>query len=847
MASASNDLKYALRSFKKSPVFTAVAVLSLALGIGANTAIFTLLDQILLRLLPVKDPRQLVLLTMKGFHYGGNWGANALSFPMYRDFKANNKVFTEMFCRFSSRVSLGYNGQTERIAGELVSGTYFPTLGVGAALGRTFTPEEDRTPNGHPLVMLSYDYWKTRFSGDPSIIGKNVAVNSHNYTVIGVAEQGFDGVELGFTTQIFIPVMMRAQVIANSDQLDFNNRRQRWVNVFGRLKPGVSAEQAQASLQPFFHGILEMEVKEADFKNASADVRDRFLKNIIDVLPGSQGRSYLRPRLTKPLWVLMALTAGVLLIACANVASLLIARATSRQKEIAIRLAMGAGRFRIIRQLVVESLLLSAGGAILGLVLALWTDRILLTFLPPDTTSLKLSTTPDLRILLFTGTVALLTGIIFGLLPALQCTKPDVAPTLKDTVGGIVGGGASVRFRKGLVAAQVTLSLLLLVGAGLFIRSLRNLRDMGPGFATGNLVAFNVDPSLNGYDAERAKIFFRQLTDQINGIPGVHDVGLASMRILEENEWDQWVTIEGYRPTKSSDTPDPYMNSIGPGYLATIGVPILVGRDFTPKDTQYVQHGEKPDYTAPLVVLVNEKFAKRYFRSAGNAIGRHVGFGIDSTTKIDMEIVGVFKDIKYTNLRDEIPIQMCLPYLASKFLGGMTVYVRTTMDANQFFGAVRGKVRALDSNLPLYAMRTLDDQISKSLLAERLTASLSTVFGFLATLLAIIGLYGVMAFTVARRTREIGIRLALGAFQTHVIWMVMREVLVLVSIGIAAGLAGAIGLTRLVQAQLYGITAHDPATLALAAMVLAGVGCAAGYVPALRASRIDAMQALRYE
>lgn len=847
MASASNDLKYALRSFKKSPVFTAVAVLSLALGIGANTAIFTLLDQILLRLLPVKDPRQLVLLTMKGFHYGGNWGANALSFPMYRDFKANNKVFTEMFCRFSSRVSLGYNGQTERIAGELVSGTYFPTLGVGAALGRTFTPEEDRTPNGHPLVMLSYDYWKTRFSGDPSIIGKNAAVNGHNYTVIGVAEQGFDGVELGFITQIFIPVMMRAQVIANSDQLDFNNRRQRWVNVFGRLKPGVSAEQAKASLQPFFHGILEMEVKEADFKNASADVRDRFLKNIIDVLPGSQGRSYLRPRLSKPLWVLMALTAGVLLIACANVASLLIARATSRQKEIAIRLAMGAGRFRIMRQLVVESLLLSAGGAILGLVLALWTDRILLRFLPPDTTSLKLSTTPDLRILLFTGAVALLTGIIFGLLPALQCTKPDVAPTLKDTVGGIVGGGASVRFRKGLVAAQVTLSLLLLVGAGLFIRSLRNLRDMGPGFATGNLVAFNVDPSLNGYDAERAKIFFRQLTDQINGIPGVHDVGLAGMRILEENEWDQWVTIEGYRPAKSSDTPDPYMNAIGPGYLATIGVPILAGRDFTSKDTQYVQHGDKPDYTAPLVVLVNEKFAKRYFRSDGNAIGRHVGFGIDSTTKMDMEIVGVFKDIKYTNLRDEIPIQMCMPYLASKFLGGMTVYVRTTMDANQFFGAVRGKVRALDSNLPLYSMRTLDDQISKSLLAERLTASLSTVFGFLATLLAIIGLYGVMAFTVARRTREIGIRLALGAFQTHVIWMVMREVLVLVSIGIAAGLAGAIALTRLVQAQLYGITAHDPATLALAAVVLAGVGCAAGYVPALRASRVDAMQALRYE
>jgi predicted permease len=431
--------------------------------------------------------------------------------------------------------------------------------------------------------------------------------------------------------------------------------------------------------------------------------------------------------------------------------------------------------------------------------------------------------------------------------PALQCTKPDVAPTLKDTVGGIVGGGASVRFRKVLVAAQVTLSLLLLVGAGLFIRSLRNLRDLGPGFTTGNLVAFNVNPALNGYDAERTKTFYRELSERINGIAGVRNVGLASMRILEEDEWDNWVTIEGYHPAKASDTPDPYMNSIGPGYFETLGVPIVAGRDFTIKDTQSVQHGEKADNRAPLVVLVNEKFAKRFFRSASNAIGRHVGFGIDTTTKLDMEIVGVFKDIKYTNLRDEIPIQMCTPYLASNFVGGMTVYVRTTMDADQFFGAVRGKVRELDGNLPLYAMRTLDNQVSKSLLVERLVASLSMVFGFLATLLAIIGLYGVMAFTVARRTREIGIRMALGAFQKHVIWMVMREVLVLVSVGIAAGLAGAAALTRLVQTQLYGITAHDPATLALAALALAGVGCAAGYIPALRASRVDAMQALRYE
>jgi predicted permease len=842
-----NDVRFALRTLRKSPVFTIVAVLSLALGIGANTAIFSLVDQVLLMLLPVKNPKQLVLLTMKGFHYGGNWGYNALSYPMYKDFSENNSVFSGMFCRFENRVSLSFDGHTERTAAELVSGSYFPVLGVGAALGRTFTPDDDRVPGGHPLMVLSYEFWKTRFAGDPAIVGKTVLMNGHSFTIIGVAQRGFDGVELGYTTQVFIPVMMVADAITFSEAPTFlTNRRQRWVNAFGRLKPEVTAAQAKAALQPFFHGMLETEVKQAAFNNASAEVRQRFLQNIIDVLPGSQGRPYLRQRLTTPLWVLMALTAGVLLIACANVASLLIARATSRQKEIAIRLAIGAGRLRIIRQLLIESLLLSAAGALLGLGLALATDRLLIAFLPPDTTSLKLSITPDLRILLFTAAVALLTGTLFGFAPALQSTRPDVAPTLKDTVGGIVGGGSGVRLRKVLVTAQVTLALLLLVGAGLFVRSLRNLRDLGPGFRSDNLVAFDLDPTMNGYDAERAKVFYQQLSDSIASVPGVHNVSLAGVRILEDNEWDNWVTIEGYHP-RATETPDPYMNSVSPGYFATLGVPILMGRDFRPSDNQWQHHGARPDGSAPLVVIVNEKFAKRFFGSTDRALGRHVGFGIDPNTKTDMEIIGIIKDIKYTNLRDEIPIQMFQPYLGSKVVNGMTVYVRTSMDPSQFFTAVRSKVRAMDPNLPLWAMRTLDQQISNSLLTERLVASLSTVFGALATLLAVIGLYGVMAYTVARRTREIGIRMALGAFEKHVIWMVMREVLVLVSIGLLAGLVGTAALTRLVQTQLFGITPHDPWTLLAAAFTLAAIACAAGYIPALRASRIDAMQALRYE
>ncbi len=844
------DLRYAFRSLRKAPIFTAVAVFSLALGIGANTAIFSLLDQILLRLLPVKDPRELVALAMRGRHYGSNWGGNALSYPMYRDFQDRNKVFSGMFCRRSQPVSLTFEGHTELAQLEMVSGTYFTVLGVGAALGRTFTPADDVTPSGHPVVVLSYGFWKTRFAGSPQVVGKKLIVNGNNMTIVGVSQQGFDGVELGNTTKLFVPVMMQPDIMPQQKEF-LKDRRTRWVNVFGRLKPGVTDKEAKAQLQPVMHAMLEQEVQEPAFSRASNDTRVAFLKNAIDVIPGSQGRSNLREQLSTPLWVLMAITGTVLLIACANLANLLLARATGRYKEMAIRLAMGASRGRIISQLLTESLLLAGLGGVAGVIFAQWADQLLMAaYLRGDAEGLEVSTAPDLRILLFAIVVTMFTGLLFGLAPALQATKPDIAPTLKDQAGAVVSGGNAI-LRKGLVAAQVTLSLLLLIGAGLFVKSLSNLQSLGPGFPAARLIGFKIDPLLNGYTPERARLFYKALQESLASLPGVQSAGLASVRILEGDEWDNSATVEGYTRARLNDNPEPYMNEISPNYFATMGVPIVEGRDFTNQDTQQILHRpatppRNEDQWVPQYIMVNQKFANKYFPGR-SAIGKHVGFGLDPGTKVDMEIIGVVKDIKYTSLRDEIPEQAFVPYLASKGASGMTVYLRTAMDPAQIYAAVRAKVREMDAALPIYAMRTTEEQISYSLTTERLIASLSAVFGFLATLLATIGLYGVMAYAVARRTREIGIRMALGAAQGNVVWMVMKEVLVLVAIGVGVGLPAALALTRLVRSQLFGIAPNDPSTLAIAAAGLAFIACAAGYIPARRASRVDPILALRYE
>ena len=836
MGNLVQDLRYAIRTFRKSPVFVVVALLSLAFGIGANTAIFTLVDQVLLRLLPVKDPQQLVLLWGRGPHYGSNNGRFKLSYPMYEDFRDHNQVFSGMFCRWGTSMSISADGKTERVEGELVSGTYFPVLGVGAALGRVFTPDDDKTPGGHPLAVISYRYWLSRFAANPNVIGKKILVNGYPLIIIGVSQAGFDGTDPGSSPQIRVPVMMKAEMdpVGASFQYNFTSRRGRWVNVFGRLKTEVTRQQAKAGLQPFFHNMLETEVQQKEFARAALETRQRFLTMWIDLLPASKGDSNLRRQFSSALLVLTAIVGLVLLIACANVANLLIARATARQKEIALRLALGASRSRIISQLLIESLLLANVGGIAGLALAVWMDQALLRFFPTGDTPLTISTTPDWRIMAFNLAVSLLTGIIFGLVPALQSTRPKLAGTLKDQVGSIAGG-TSVVLRKTLVTAQVSLSLLILIGAGLFIRSLNNLKDLDPGFHTNNLLEFAIDPTMNGFKPERSLDFYRQLGESLDAIPGVESSALAVIPVLSGDEWDNSIAIEGFSH-KPTETPDPHMQFISPDYFRTMNIPFLMGRDFRISDGR----------SAPKVCIVNEKFAKRFFKD-GNALGRHIGMGGDPGTKLDIEIIGVVGDTKYESMRDEIPLEVYEPYHQVNFVIGMMAYIRTTRRPEQAFSSIRQVVNRLNPNLPVSYLKTLDKQREESLITERLVATLSTGFGVLATSLAAIGLYGVMAYTVVLRTREIGVRMALGATSRNVVWLVMREVLLLAGIGIGIGLPAAWGLTRFAKSQLYGIQPNDALTIALATTGIAMVAIFSGYIPARRATLVDPIRALRWE
>ena len=827
------DLRLALRGFRRNPLFATVAILSLALGIGANTAIFTLLDQIVLRKLPVRAPNELVMLYQNASNMGSNTGTRMNSYPMYQDFQQRAEPLAEVICRRLAEASLSIDNSTERVQAELVSGNYFSMLGVKPAVGRVFnSQEDDHVYQGHPVAVLSYDYWVNRFGGDPNVVGKKIRVNDYPFTIVGVSAQGFAGIDPAQSPQIRVPVLMKPVMLPDWTWLQIADRRAKWVQVFARLKPGYTVDSAKAPLQGLYMQIRTYEMALPGAKEWSRYAREQFMKGQMRIESAANGFSGVRNDFSTALIVLMCMVGLVLLIACANVANLLIARAFMRQKELAVRLSLGASRGRLVRQLLVESLLLAIAGGILGLGLAVVLTRSLLALMPAGSSPLLIGATPDPRILLFTLCLTAVTALVFGVLPALRASRPDPWTTLKDTVGAITGTHRSLFLRKALVIAQVALSFLLLFGAGLFVRSLHNLKTTQTGVVLDNLVTFQLAPSLSGYDNQRAVQFYETLLQRLRSAPGVKSAALATVPILSGSEWDSSVVVEGHTAADGEDM-QAFMNALSPGYFETMRIPILEGRDFTRMDAK-----EKPD-----VAIVNRSFAEHYFPGR-SPIGKRLGSGGGPRSKLTMEIVGMVADALYEGPREGVHRQVFVPNWGRN---SAAFYVRTLSNSSASYDVVRREVRQLDASMPVYEMKTVEGQLDETLLTDRLIALLSAGFGFVATLLAAIGLYGVMAFAVARRRKELGVRLALGAQPALIIWLVMKEVLLLFGIGLAVGIPAAMVLGRFVSSQLHGIQASDPRVAGITMVLLAMVSAAAGLIPAHRASRIDPIQALRTE
>lgn len=829
------DLRYGMRTLIKNRGFTAVAVLTLALGLGANTAIFSLTDQILLRLLPVQKPEELVVLRSPGPKRGRVWsdgdGAASLSYPMYKELRDKNNVFSGLLARFAVPLSVAGEGQTERADGELVSGNYFEALGVRPALGRVFTQEDDQVPGAGQVVVLSHGYWKRHFGADPAILNKTLIVNGQVMTVVGVARAGFDGVQVGQKPDIFIPITMKSQMTPNWDGL--NDQKDFWLAIIGRLKPGLSPPQAEEALAPIFRQILEAELPLLAI--SSAEMQQRFVERRMLLEPGARGRPILQRDVKEPVLVLMGMVGLVLLIACANVANLLMARGAARQREIAIRMAVGAGRWRLVRQFLVESLTLSLIGGGFGLLVASWTISALVGAIPDSTGAIGLSASLDLRLLIFTIALSVLTGLLFGLMPAMKATRLNLESTLREQGSSVSGALSQVRFRKALVVSQVVLTTVLLVGAGLFARSLNNLKTLDLGMRTDDLIAFSIAPELNGYSPERTIGLFDQLHQNLSSQAGVDAVSAAVIPAFTDSNSSSNITVEGYQAGENEEM-DIGQNWIGPAYFSTMGIPLLGGREFTASDTS----------NSPKVAIINEAMKRRFFADR-DPIGMRFAFGAGDKIRPDIQIVGVVKDSKHATVRGKVDPFVCLPYSQFKTLGNITFYLKTKQEVGAVAAASRREVQRLDGNLPVFALKTLETQIDESLFADKFLTFLSMCFALLAALLASIGLYGVMAYTVTRRTREIGIRMALGASRGIVSWLILREVVVLAVVGLVVGLPAAYGLGRLTESLLFGVKASDPLVFVGAGLLLSAATLLGGYLPARKAASIDPLVALRYE
>jgi predicted permease len=833
------DVRYAFRSLRKVPLFSAIAIASIGLGIGANTTVFTLVDQVVVRLLPVVRPGELVQVSAPGTEsYGGSMGDTELSYAMYRDIRDRNQVFAGTACRMAMPINLSDGTRSELVNGDLVSGNFFSLLGLNPALGRLIDPQDDRLGDARAVAVLSHAYWKSRFGGDPGIVGRMLRINGYSYQVIGVVDPRFAGLDIGQPAQAYLPITMQPRL--GPAWLQLEGRRFRFVQIYARLKAGVSAAQAQAGLQPLYHAVLEQEAADAAFAQASADVRRQFLAGTVTVADASRGHSRLRESVTAPLLILMAIAAAVLLIVCANLANLLIARGAARHRELALRLAVGASRTQIVRLLLVESLILALVGAAIGVLLSVWGTNALLAFFASPDAPLPISAAPDGRILLFTSVLAVFTAMLAGAVPAFRSTSVDLAPTLKSSGGAVVN--EQPRLRKTLLVAQVALSFLLLIGAGLFMRSLRNLMAVDPGFKTSHVMTFALDTSRAAYNAERSHTFWKALAQRLAHVPGVTATGFAFMPLLQGAEWGMDFTVEGYQPPRGQSAGSA-CNAISPGFFKAMGVPLVAGREFTERDDRILPAPEGWPYRH---AIVNETFAKRYFTGV-NPIGRHVGIGADPGTAMPIEIVGLVKDTRYAGIREEQRPQIFFPYLEAGQIENLTVYARTEADPDATAPLLRREVAALDAQMPIFNMATLESRVERSVVNERLIATLSTALSGMATLLSVIGLYGVMTYMVTRRTREIGIRMALGALEWQIARSVLQEAGVLVGVGLAAGFVAAWWLGRYVESQLYGVTPADGVTIALAAIVLTLAATLAATVPARRAARVSPMTALREE
>jgi predicted permease len=840
MNSLLHDLRYAMRQLRKSLGFTFTVIVTLALGVGANSAVFTLFDQVLLRMLPVQRPGELVRFEWTGGFSGsmstfGGDTSNYFSYPMYKDLRDHNQVFQDMIAADKAGVGVSWRNQAEDKDAEVVTGNYFQMLGLKPVLGRLLTPQDDTAKNANPVLVLSYSYWKTRFASARDIVGQTVLINGHPFTILGVAPENFDSAIGGYKPGVFIPVsMVEAAMPWMAPRDNLNRHDSVWLTLVARLKPGVSMSQAEASLGPLWHALRVNEF--ALYKSKSEHFRRAFIdESHLKVLDDSRGFSPGRIDLQKPLFILMSM-AGLLVLMCAiNVATLLLLRAAVRAREMSMRYALGAKRGRIVSQLLVEGGLLGVAGGAAGLALAPVVAAMLARLMiDADPGSEPYSTNIDGRVLLFTLAVSVVTSLLFSIAPVFHFLRPDLAQALRQNTGTATKG--SQRFRKLAVGAQIALSVLLLGGAGLFVRTLDNLRGQHVGFETANLATFSLDPTNSGYGEDRTPRIVTDSLEVLRRIPGVTMVAATTDPELSGDTEMSGFSVQGYKPTEDEHM-DFEQPRITPGYFATLRQPLLAGREFTSSDVK----GQ------PSVAVVNLAFAKRFYSSPQNALGRALAESEGDNPKFDITIVGVVGDIKHADLRTDLGPAVYMPYLQQNHPTGVVVYARTAQPPEMAEGAIRQAIHRLDPTLVVDGLRTMEAQVDRSASDERALAFLAIGFSVLALILAAVGFYGVLAYSTEQRTREIGVRLALGAPRGGVVLLVVREMALIAAIATVIALPSVVALARLFRSQLYGVTAFDPITLGGAVLLTAAMVMLAAALPARRAASIEPMQALRAE